>query len=115
MGLRAEMCKSAGAGKGGAPEPIAVAREEDERVLQRGSEDELLQPFGPAQARGEDGVCITSDFLAGFVPGTFALTPGEEWCKGEFGGFKSHGHAIASDRRNHGDGIADANLGVSGG
>src|SRR6185437_11314348 len=93
-----------------APKSVAASGERDERILQFGREQEALQPLRPAVPAGKLFIAGAGDFLPGGGPGNFSGTPRGERRDSEFRRLEGHGHAVASDGWNHGDGVAKANF-----
>src|ERR1017187_6525686 len=90
------------------PEPVAVRGESDQRILERWRQQELLQPFCPGEPPGKRSAATAGDLRLGFGPGNFPATPRAQRIDGEFRRFEGHGHSVAGDGRDHGDGVADA-------
>ena len=98
------------------PGPVAARRQHhDQRILQRGREEDTLQPFRPHEAARKNGVTVAGDFLTGFVPRNFPPAPRRERRHRQFRGLEGHGHAVAGDGWNHCDRVAHAKLGADGG
>jgi hypothetical protein len=60
--------KSARAFKHHAPKPLIAGGKCDKWILQRGRENDALQPFCPCKPPRKHGITIAGDFLAGFIP-----------------------------------------------
>jgi len=90
------------------PEPVAARGEPDQHILERRRQHEPLQPFGPGEPPGKRGIATAGDLGLGFSPGNFPATPRAQRIDGEFRRFEGHGHSVAGDGRDHGDGVADA-------
>jgi hypothetical protein len=104
--------KSARAFKHHAPKPAISGGKCDEWILQRWRENDTLQPLCPCKPSRKYGITIAGDFLAGFIPCYFVSIPCSERFNRQFRRLESHGHAIAGNWWNHGNGITDANFGA---
>lgn len=75
----------------------------------------MLQPTGVAQAGGKGAIEKESNFFGGEVPTQLSARPIDQEGGGEVGAFHGHGHAVAGDGRDHGEGVAEAKTRVGGG
>jgi hypothetical protein len=108
--VKIAIAESARALKRCAPEPIPPGGESDERILQRGCENDALQPFRSGQSARKRGITVAGNFLTGFVPRHFSLTSSSERRDRQFRRLQRHGHAVARHGRNLRDRVADTNL-----